>query len=316
MIIKLIDIFFLSRPILLPTVYLFMVLGFLLDKDLSTLHFYFDINKDFLLNIIGFSFVMLSIFLSNRINDYEVDKVNRGPGFIEIKNIKLAKVVEFFYIIVGFTIISFSNNFIYYAILYFIALIIGYLYNNKPFYFTGRPFLDFLSNALGYGVVSVILGYVSSTYTFKFNMIFQQDIFLNIVAYFFLMGAGSIGSTLPDIKGDLKNGKITTPIFIGIKKSLILSIIFLIISLILGVKTKNLIVILSSISSIFSYMLPFIFKYKEFSLYYTYQIGGGVLMLITSIFFPYLLITYLFFYIITLIYYKLRHNTIYPKLGK
>jgi 4-hydroxybenzoate polyprenyltransferase len=302
---KIIDIIFLSRPVLLIPVFVFIILGYL---DNGPFSIRFSLDSKLLYNLIFYSFIMFSVHLTNNINDAEADLENRGPGYIDFSKIPLKwlYIITILFALVGLTGAVFSGD-LWIVAIYASTLVLGFLYNFKPFYFTGRPFLDFLSNAVEYGILCYLLG--------KRLGMNPNPNFTSLFAYFAVMAAGSIASTITDVHGDKKGGKITTAVFLGVKKSLILGIGFLVMALSFGIARSNPVVIISSSLSVLVFLCVIILDRDEKFLAYTYQIGGGLLILLTHIYYPVLFGFTLFLIGVTMVYFKLRHDTIYPRIG-
>ena len=302
---KIIDIIFLSRPVLLIPVFVFITLGYL---DNGPFSIRFSLDSKLLYHLIFYSFIMFSVHLTNNINDAEADRENSGPGRIDFSKIPLKwlYVTAILFAFVGLTGALLSGD-IWIIIIYASTLVLGFLYNFKPFYFTGRPFLDFLSNGVEYGILCYLLG--------KRLSMDPNPNFKSLFAYFTVMAAGSIASTATDVRGDKKGGKITTAVFLGVKKALILGTSFLVMALVFGIARSNPVVVISSGLSVFVFLGVIVLDRDEKFLVYTYQIGGGLLILLTHIYYPILFGLTLFLIGITMVYFKLRHHTIYPRIG-
>lgn len=300
-----VDIFFLSRPVLLIPVYIFIVLGYL-DGEPFSVHFLLDLKL--LHHLFFYAFIMFPIHLTNNVNDIKADRENRGPGFINCSGISLRWLytASLIFVCIGLAGAVMSDD-RWIVLIYLCTLVLGFLYNFRPFYFTGRPFLDFLSNAIEYGVLCYLLGK---------RLVLNPDInYTNLFSYFFLMSAGAVASTIPDVKGDQKGGKKTTSVYLGVEKALILGIVFLLAALFFGIVGANFIVVVSAGSSIVVFIYAIWFDRNKKNLVFTYQIGGGVLILLVHISYPFLFIVSLFLIGITLIYFKHRKNVIYPRMG-
>ena len=103
--------------------------------------------------------------------------------------------------------------------------------------------------------------------------------------------------------------------FLGVKKALILGTSFLVMALVFGIARSNPVVVISSGLSVFVFLGVIVLDRDEKFLVYTYQIGGGLLILLTHIYYPILFGLTLFLIGITMVYFKLRHHTIYPRIG-
>ncbi len=302
---KIIDIVFLSRPVLLIPVFVFITLGYL---DNGRLSIRLSLHSKLLYHFIFYTFIMFSVHLTNNINDAEADRENSGPGRIDFSAIPLKSlyITAILFAFVGLTGAVFSGD-LWIVVIYASTLLLGFLYNFRPFYFTGRPFLDFLSNATEYGILCYLLGK-------RLSLNPNPDI-ISLLAYFAVMVAGAIASTTPDVRGDKKSGKMTTAVYLGVKKALVLGVVFLVLALLFGIARPNPVVVISSGLSIAVFLYAILFNQKKSILACTYQVGGGVLILLTHIFYPVLFVITLFLLGITMVYFKLRYNAIYPRIG-
>jgi 4-hydroxybenzoate polyprenyltransferase len=302
---KIIDIIFLSRPVLLIPVFVFITLGYLDDGHFSIR---LALDPRLLYHLIFYSFIMFFVHLTNNINDAEVDRENSGPGHIDLSTISLKSLYmsALFFAFAGMTGAVLSGD-VWIIAIYASTLVLGFLYNFRPFYFTGRPFLDFLSCAIEYGIFCYLIGK-------RLNPDPNPNL-ISLLAYFTIMVAGTIASTTTDVKGDKKGGKITTAVYLGVKKALVLGTIFLVMALFFGIIRFNPVIVISSGLSIVVFLYAILFNQKKSILACTYQIGGGVLIILAHIFYPVLFVITLFLLGITMVYFKLRHNAIYPRIG-
>jgi 4-hydroxybenzoate polyprenyltransferase len=112
----------------------------------------------------------------------------------------------------------------------FLALIIalsGIFYSVPPIALKNRSYTAALTNAFGHGSLIFAFGYSVAG-----GEIFQG--FYRSLPYFFAVGAVYIGTTLPDIEGDKKTGKITFGVIYGEKKGNLFILLCYFISLIAG----------------------------------------------------------------------------------
>jgi 4-hydroxybenzoate polyprenyltransferase len=174
---------------------------------------------DYYIYLIYF-FFFANVFIYG-VNDYwdeETDKDNPKKDEIEHRIIdnEKRKLLKVIYLITGLSLVLmiFQNNLE--RILFSLFLILSYFYSSPPLRFKERPFLDFSSNYL-----YVIPG------IFAYSMITNSlpSLIIMLGAYFHI-SAMHIFSAIPDIKYDRKAGINTTPVFIGEKPALILTLAF------------------------------------------------------------------------------------------
>ena len=310
-IIKLLDLFFLMRPILFIPVWGFAYIGFFSSvKTDSFFRTLFVQPENFLRSFILFSMFSLSVGAVNILNqiiDYEVDSKNEGFPLLVKSNISIKQASIFAAIISLLSIIIpiiMGDYFV--AVGSFLAILIGLFYCLKPFYFTGRPFMDFVSNALGFGVVAFGVGWVV-------NGGGVDGFVKSSFAYFLLMSAGSISSTLPDIKGDRAEGKITTAVFFGINRAHLIATLLIVLALIYSFTISDMLAVTSAVVSLPIYLLYILIKRESF-MEATYKVGGGFLMVLIGLVYPYFLIPSIVVSLLTVIYFRVRFHVSYPSL--
>ncbi|MFH0919499.1 MAG: UbiA family prenyltransferase [Fibrobacterota bacterium] len=318
------DALFITRPILLIPVWGYFLLGYYrasLAFHPSALVPFPVLGRDFpmLLTLpheAAIALFMLSLsvaatYILNQIADLHTDKENSGLPLLakagvplalaHAENIVLTLVPLVYAFAMGGTL----------RIFFLAAFGLNLVYNLRPFYFTGRPYLDFLTNALGFGVVAFGIGWLSA----NGGTLGGTTAFFRAAApYALLMVAGSINSTLPDVEGDRRTGKVTTLVYLGWKRANVLSTIAVALAFLLAAMNRDGIAGITALVS-----LPLFIKYhfsgKIEDGTRTFQTGGGFLMLMTVPVFPWFFFYGLLTYLATRIYFRVRHNTDYPSPG-
>ena len=193
------------------------------------------------------------------------------------------------------------------AFLAVLSILTGWLYSCKPAYFTGRPAADFLSNAIGFGLLAYAAGwFIGGGYL-------SGDLFKTALPYVLLMSAGSISSTLPDISGDRKGGKITTAVKIGEENAHILASFFLAAGSITGALFGDLAAVLCGTLASPFYLLHLLKPSKK-TIELPYKAGGGLMMLVIAITYPIFGIISILVGVLTFFYFKIVHKVTYPSL--
>lgn len=303
------DLFFICRPMLLIPVWGFIAFGYFRGSSTPVTLLRWNLSpKVYLLSVV-FSLSVGAVYIFNQLADIEVDKKNGGLPLIA-SGIVSEKIAWFCAIALAlFSIITplFWGEYAL-VILAVISVVIGLLYSFKPFFFSGRPFLDFLTNSFGYGTVAFGAGWFLAG-----KDILSVEFFFNSLPYFFLMSAGSISSTLPDLDGDRAEGKKTTAVAFGVMNAHTIATICLCISAILALQTKDTVVLLCSLISFPFYILLY-FKRNDIVIESTYKIGGALCMVCAGVLFPAVLAFGLLVFIVTWLYFRIRHGVSYPSL--
>lgn len=306
------NLFFSLRPVLLIPVWGFSIFGYYRATNASLLPSWETFIKTPLyvyFEILLFSVSVGTVYLLNQLADIEVDKKNGGLPLIAsgIVSVKSAWILSWVtgIIAVGFPVIIGKY---YLSWLSLVTIIIGILYSFKPFFFSGRPFFDFLSNATGYGIVAFGAGWCIGG-----NHFFSCDFFSASLPYFLLMACGSINSTFPDVSGDKECGKNTTSVVFGVKLSHIFSTVILVCAAILSIFEKDYLALSCSVLSLPLYLI-FIFYKSQKIMESTYKVGGALCMIAAFYVLPVFMIISCCVFFLTRIYFQICHEISYPSM--
>lgn len=300
-----------TRPILFVPVWAFSLLGFYKFNWIQSNSFPFLNCSENFLNILGkimvFTLSVGAVNIFNQIADVETDEANDGFSVFQktglsVRNASFSAI--FFVIVSIFIPLFFKWDNIYLFSLS--ALIIGLIYSFKPTYFTGRPFLDFISNALGFGVIAFAVGWKLAGGNSEFFII-------SCLPYVLLMCGGSISSTLPDIKGDKVGGKNTTAVFLGEFNAHLLATVFILSAAVFSWFIKDYASLIAAGGSIPFYLI-FIFNRADIFREATYKIGGVMLMLVVAFMYPLFIPFSIILFAGTIVYFRLRFHVAYPSL--
>src|SRR5690554_462381 len=301
------DLFFICRPMLLIPVWGFTAFGYFRASETTLLKWDLPL-KVYVLSLI-FSLSVGSVYIFNQLPVIEVDKKNGELPLIASRIVSQITALFCSLILAVFSIVSplfFSEPIL--SVLAFLSIITGLFYSFKPFFFSGKPFLDFLTNSFGYGILAFGTGWFLAG-----KQLLTIDFFSNALPYFFLMSAGSISSTLPDIEGDKAERKKTTAVVFGTMNSHTIATACLCISGFLAFMIKDPVVLLCSFLS-FPFYLLFFFKKNNLAIESTYKIGGALCMACAGILFPAILASGMLVFILTWLYFRIRHGVSYPSL--
>jgi 4-hydroxybenzoate polyprenyltransferase len=300
------------RPILLVPVWGFSLFGYYRAKteslkEITSLWNSSSLPVCFLLFL--FSLSVGAVYIFNQIADIEVDKKNGGLPLLASGILRNKEALIFAFILSGISIITpLFTDFKIISFLSLFALIIGLLYSFKPFYFSGRPICDFLSNALGYGVIAFGAGWICGGKT-----LLAMSFLYSALPYFLLMCAGSISSTLPDRAGDYTVQKNTTAVVFGNQKAHFIATFLLLNAAVASIIVGDPLALICSVAP-FPFYLCYIFKPTEFFMESTYKIGGAMTMLCSGFIIPLLIPAGIIVFFVTWLYFRLRHGVSYPSL--
>lgn len=307
------DLLFLTRPLLLIPVWGFCAFGYRCG-----LHQKGNLSALCSLNIPGhvygsifiFSLSVAAVYILNQIADIEVDKKNGGlpllaSGVVGKTSAGICAGVLFLSSII-FPLLSGDNPLI---LLSASSLLLGIIYSFKPTFFSGKPILDFISNALGYGVIAFGAGwYLSGNSFFPYSKFISSSL-----PYFLLMCAGSISSTLPDKDADKSENKNTTAVVFGASSANTLAVLVIVGSLVTSLFQKDYIAVVCSIVPL-PFYIGYVIKPNQFFMESTYKTGGALTMICAALILPLILPVGIIVFISTLLYFRIRHKVLYPSL--
>lgn len=167
--------------------------------------------------IVGLLFFLLPAnFFLYAINDYydfDTDAFNpkKGTHEVRLKNKQQSKKFLIFAIIISFLYFIFLPNH-FTKIIFLLFMVLSYIYSAKPIRLKAKPFVDSASNLLYFlpGVIS---------YNIATNQLIPWFLWVAFFCWTFSM---HLFSAVPDISADKKANLLTTAIFLGYKKSLLL----------------------------------------------------------------------------------------------
>jgi len=302
------DYIFILRPLILIPVWDFFLIGNYLASQENRF-----VLKPFL-GLGVYTMLMGGIYILNQITDINTDRLNKklfilSENFISLKNAYIEMVL-----LLGVSLF-FSWFFgLYFFFLTVISLIIGILYSLPPVKLKGKPFIDTLSNGIGYGMLNFALGWLM-------QRSFEWQMFLKFLPYFLSISAVFINTTIVDIEGDRKSGEITTSVFLGEKTSHVLSSILMAGAVFVSLIQKDIVCLLPSTISLplFLYTAIHCLLNKKINRSITilsFRLPGLIFTIITCILYP-VIIPFLFVVIIGMkIYYKKRFPIDYPTLTR
>lgn len=307
------DLFFISRPVLWIPVWCFSLFGFSrgsFTQGTISLSWVTPVHRQLYVFawILCFSCSVGVVYILNQIADREVDARNSGFPLLARNAISLKTAIVSAVLLSLITLvlpIAFDHPQI--AVLSLISIIVGTLYSFKPFFFSGRPVLDFLSNAFGYGLIAFAAGWLQS------GGRFTSEFLLSALPYFLLMCSGSINSTIPDVCGDAAMGKKTTAVAFGVKRAHILSSIFLGAALFTGLQRHDMTAIICAVLPAPFFILYFI-KPSPKMVELTYKSGAVACMVCAMCVSIIFCVSTVVFLALTWIYFYWRFGVKYPSL--
>ena len=133
-------------------------------------------------------------YIVNQIADRETDEVNGKlylieRGYVRITILKLEATILILGAII-WSILLFRNN-IPYLVLIAISIVLGLMYSVRPIRLKGKPIIDLIANAIGYGCVAFLIGWVS---VLSISLVALQS----SIPYVLCVAAAFVNTTLPN----------------------------------------------------------------------------------------------------------------------
>ena len=187
-----------------------------------------------------YSMLMGAVYVVNQIADRETDEVNDklylvAQGYVNIRALKIEAVSLF--IASGVWAAAWYQDNPACLLLIFLSMLLGVIYSVRPCRLKGRPFLDLLANAIGYGGVAYLIGW-ATVGPIDAGVLWQT------LPYMLCVGAAFVNTTLPDLKGDSAVGDRTTGVSLGVHRSCQLSLALLVGAIASAGLLRNLIVLI------------------------------------------------------------------------
>ena len=246
-------------------------------------------------------------YIINQIADKETDLANDklylvADGYVKLPLIKLEAAVLFLVSIV-WAVVWFHGRWAYLALIA-LSTVLGVVYSVQPFRLKGKPILDLLANAIGYGGIAFLLGWAA---TAKLN----AEALQRAIPYMFCVGAAFVNTTLPDLKGDLAHGDRTTGVLLGVRRACQLSLFLLVIAILSAWIVKDAIALISGLVSVPFFVYMNITPKRQAIILAT-RVGILVLSLVACILIPPYFILFGCALLFVRWYYSARFDIVYP----
>jgi len=167
--------------------------------------------------LLSLTSILISAYLLNQIFDRESDEENNklfylSRGIFHARTLVIMAVV--FFVIAS---LSFQQVDTTHRLPLVLALVLSLIYSLPPVRLCARPFADMLANALGYGGIAYVLGFLVYNHS-------VSDSIVMAAPYVLLVASTFLHTTILDVAGDRASNKISTAVFIGEQRSSILAL--------------------------------------------------------------------------------------------
>lgn len=248
--------------------------------------------------------LMGAVFLINQIADVESDRLNKklfllANGDISTKTAYWETVILLFIALIGASWLALEL-----ALVFLLTLFItGVLYSVNPFQLKNRVWGGIVINMLGAPLVFSI-GWLS-------NGQFGLNLLLHTLPYATAIGAIFLLTTLPDVEGDRRVGKITFGVRYGSAKTVVLALIFEILTIIMALLVRDWAILIPALLALvfFAHAAR---KADLASVLLAVRLSVLFISLIVCIRYPFYLAVLLVNFYVSKWYYRKRFNLDYP----
>ncbi|MCZ6677275.1 MAG: UbiA family prenyltransferase [Candidatus Poribacteria bacterium] len=273
----------------------------------STIGILLHLNPRLWGTICLYSMLAGAAYIINQIVDRETDEANNKLYLVAQGHVKLAILkFEAAFLLVAATvwaIVWFHDN-VPYLMLIALSILLGVVYSVRPFRLKGKPLLDLLANAIGYGAIAFLIGWATAS-PINANAIWRT------LPYTLCVGAAFVNTTLPDLKGDRAYGDRTIGVLLGVQRSCQLSLILLAGAILSAWLFKDSIALITGL-----FCLPFFvyinFNRRKSAIILATRIGILTLSLLACIVIPYYFILFIGTLLFVRWYYAVRFGMRYP----
>lgn len=260
----------------------------------------------FWLSFVSFSLLMGAVYIINQVVDRESDRMNRKLFLIPLGIVSLRLA---FAMVVLLVLISFGIGVIFgmhYLILLGVSLCIGILYSVRPIRLKGRPVVDILSNAIGYGVLAFGIGWITDD-------CLTIHLLLRSIPYFFAAATIFTASTILDMEGDRRDDAVTTAVRFGTLASLTTSLVALLCALVCALLLRDYVICITAAVGLPLLIIAMVRRERQFITLYM-RGTSYVFILLMAMIFPWFLVLLVLVYVLSKFYYRFRFGIAYPKL--
>ena len=294
------DYLFVIRPVLMPPVWTILLLGHHRSAALSGQS---DLPGLILLLV---TFLVGAVYLLNQIYDVESDRINKklfflAEGHISKKNAIFETVLLNLISIIPAYFISLQLG-----LLFTLGFSFGFFYSAPPFSFKGKPLGGFLCNVLAHGNLAFLIGW-------SMNKTLSGESILFSLPYMFAVGAVYLNTTVPDMEGDKKSGKITLTVKWGKEVVVILSCILVLVAIIMSFLLEDIPFFIASALVLPFFLFSALTKENNAVILST-KLSILFLSIAAGFLYPWYFAILILGFLGTKLYYKARFNYDYPTL--
>jgi len=306
---KPLDYLFLIRPTLLVPVWTLLLIGYYRGQMFHGVSpARFIVSPRFVYVFLVYSALMGGVYILNQIVDRETDRRNQKLFLLSAGVIPIwVAVLEMFVLFCGPLLLSLLlGRFCF--LLMVISLVMGVLYSAPPFRAKGRPIVDLLFNALGYGMINFLMGWIAAGPP-------SRAAFIHAVPYCLAVGGVFANTTIPDIKGDRADGAVTTGVFLGEVRTAILGLALIVSAALFSIILTDFVCLVAALVAVPFFVLALLKRSRRWYLL-SFRLGAPTLVFAAIVLYPYYIILLLLTLVSMRIYYRRRFDLAYPSIAE
>ncbi len=252
------------------------------------------------------TFLVGAVYVLNQIFDIESDRLNRklfflAQGHISPKAAISETIILNVLSVVPAFIISWQLGLLFTA-----GMLFGLLYSIPPLSIKNKPLGGLVLNALAHGNLVFLIGWCMNQSLSWRSLAFS-------LPYMFAVGAIYLNTTIPDMDGDKRAGKVTLSVKWGKERVTVVSSILVALSIVLSLLMKDYPFLIASSLSLPFFILCIMTK-KERHIMAATKLSILLLSVAAGIYYHWYFAVLIIGFIGTRLYYKARFNLDYPSL--
>ncbi len=306
--IEICDYLFLLRPTLFYPVWTFFLAGYKggIQSGNEERLFIFIPSTSLFCVMAGLTALMGSIFTLNQIQDEETDRANSklfllSNGIVTIRN----AYWEAFLLAGCGLILGFLTNCWIGCGFLILFVLSGFCYNFAPIRWKDRPIMGIVTNGIG-GLIIYCLGWITGGG--------ESMLPIRAVPYTLAGMAVFLNTTLPDMEGDQKTGKITFGVRYGLKRTVFWALILEILTVGFAVLFHDWLLFIPALIVLPLFILG-AWKPTLSAVMRATKLSILVLTMMVCFYLPWYLVLVFFVYFSSRWYYRKRFRFDYPSLN-
>ncbi len=312
---KIFDYLFIVRPVLFYPIWTIFLAGFIIARQQENPHFvplWKNIQHSLTLPLfwaffLSLSLLMGAVFIINQFTDIHTDQENNKLFLIANGLVsKPVSLIEAALFTLAALFIAFQTDTQLMFLLLLLFMITGVAYSLPPLLWKDRPYTGLLVNLSG-GMLTFLTGW-------KTVGVLSLTAFLHSLPYIFAIGAVYFLTTIPDMQGDKKSGKITFAVKYGPRKTIFTGILFEIICIGLSIWQTDWLILAPALFTFF-FFVRLIWNDGLVAVVQASHFPILLLSLAVAIYFPVYFFLTLGIFFLSRWYYKERFQLRYPGLS-